>query len=375
MSHVAGAHPTGQPGGPVTTTRPVAGMDRRFQAFAIDRLVEAVVIGVVGLLVWLVVGEVWPTVWACVGAGVVLWLVMAVVLGVSGTSLGKRAVGLRVVHHGTGTPIGVGPALLRSFVLLVSGIPTFGIGLATLAWTAVEDRGRERRGLHDHWASSVVVDERPVVATAGEAVDQAPRHVVNLTAMRLVPAPAAPPVPTPPRSSEHTGSRQSLPTAAPTRPAAPVGPPPGMAAPPAPSSAPPAQPYVPTPPAAAPAPASSGPPPQAAAVRWRAVLDDGQSFVIAGTVLLGRRPEARAGDVAAHVVPLASGDMSVSKTHAKIGPVPDGSLVVMDRGSTNGTLVVRRGTARKLAPGRPATLLDGDEVVLGDRRVTVRREA
>ena len=65
---------------------------------------------------------------------------------VSGTSLGKRAVGLRVVHHGTGTPIGVGAALLRSFALLVSGIPTFGIGLATLAWTAVEDRGRERRG-------------------------------------------------------------------------------------------------------------------------------------------------------------------------------------------------------------------------------------
>ena len=117
------------------------------------------------------------------------WLVLAVMTGVSGSTPGKSAVGLRVVHHGTGTPIGVGPALVRSFVLAAASLPTFGIGLATLAWTAVEDRGRQRRGWHDHLASSVVVDVRPVEEVA-ESVDDSPRHVVNLTAMRLIPAPA-----------------------------------------------------------------------------------------------------------------------------------------------------------------------------------------
>jgi pSer/pThr/pTyr-binding forkhead associated (FHA) protein len=76
----------------------------------------------------------------------------------------------------------------------------------------------------------------------------------------------------------------------------------------------------------------------------------------------------------AHLVPLGSQDMSVSKTHAQVGPAPDGTIVVMDRGSTNGTVLVRQGVSRQLAPGRPATLLDGDRVVFGDRTMVLTRE-
>jgi len=76
----------------------------------------------------------------------------------------------------------------------------------------------------------------------------------------------------------------------------------------------------------------------------------------------------------AHLIPLASADMSVSKTHAQLGPAPDGTLVVMDRGSTNGTVLVRRGVSRQLAPGKPAALLDGDKVVYGDREMVISRE-
>jgi pSer/pThr/pTyr-binding forkhead associated (FHA) protein len=75
------------------------------------------------------------------------------------------------------------------------------------------------------------------------------------------------------------------------------------------------------------------------------------------------------------VVPLPSTDMSLSKTHAQLQVAPDGALVVMDRGSTNGSFVVRQGLSRPLAPGRPSTLLDGDVVRFGDRSMKVSRVA
>lgn len=103
-------------------------------------------------------------------------------------------------------------------------------------------------------------------------------------------------------------------------------------------------------------------------------FDNGEGFVVAGLALVGRRPEPRPGEVVAHLVPLASQDMSVSKTHAQFGPAPDGTIVVVDRGSTNGTTLVRRGVSRQLTPGRPATLLDGDRVVFGDREMVLTRE-
>ncbi|MGZ4447790.1 MAG: FHA domain-containing protein, partial [Nocardioides sp.] len=80
------------------------------------------------------------------------------------------------------------------------------------------------------------------------------------------------------------------------------------------------------------------------------------------------------GEPVRHLVPLRSSDMSVSKTHAQLQVASDGVLVVMDRGSTNGSVVIRQGVSRELAPGKPATLLDGDSVRFGDRTMTVARE-
>ncbi|WP_457192467.1 RDD family protein, partial [Nocardioides sp. P5_E3] len=192
-------------------TYPIAQLERRFAALVIDRLLAWTVIAGVGVATALLVSDdVWTVVGAVAGATVLLWLVLSVVVGLTGMSPGKAVTGLRVVHHGTGTPIGVGPALLRSLVLGVAGLPTFGIGLATLAWTAVEDRSRQRRGWHDHLTNTVVVDVRPVVEVADTAVDDGPRHIVNLTAMRLVPAPPVEQVRTPERT-EHSMRRQPLP--------------------------------------------------------------------------------------------------------------------------------------------------------------------
>jgi pSer/pThr/pTyr-binding forkhead associated (FHA) protein len=65
--------------------------------------------------------------------------------------------------------------------------------------------------------------------------------------------------------------------------------------------------------------------------------------------------------------------MSLSKTHAQLQVVPGGALVVMDRGSTNGSVLVRGGVAKQLEGGRPATLKDGDRVRFGDRQMSVAR--
>ena len=65
--------------------------------------------------------------------------------------------------------------------------------------------------------------------------------------------------------------------------------------------------------------------------------------------------------------------MSLSKTHAQFQVVPDGALVVMDRGSTNGSILIRAGVTKRLVGGKPATLRDGDKVRFGDREMTIAR--
>ena len=113
----------------------------------------------------------------------------------------------------------------------------------------------------------------------------------------------------------------------------------------------------------------TGPP-----ARWRVSFDSGESFVVDGLTLVGRRPEPRSGEAVHQAVALRSEDMSLSKTHAQVQVVADGVLVVMDRGSTNGSVLMRQGVARDLTAGRPTTLLDGDHVRFGDRIMTVARD-
>ena len=107
--------------------------------------------------------------------------------------------------------------------------------------------------------------------------------------------------------------------------------------------------------------------------QWRVSFDTGESFVVAGLALVGRKPEPRPGEAVAHLVALPSHDMSLSKTHAQFQVVPDGALVVMDRGSTNGSVLIRAGVSRPLGARKPATLREGDRVRFGDREMTVAR--
>jgi hypothetical protein len=266
-------------------------------------------------------------------------------------------------------PVGVPRALLRTFMLGVATLPTIGFGAAALAWTAMMDPSGWRRGWHDMRCRSVVVDVRPVPEVEDTEVE-APRQVVNLTAMRLVPA-----SPTPPRRIPTRGPRPPAPPAPEPPPAPTVTPRQGLGWPlvgEAPEGSQPAQPPPPPPP-----PPSDGTRPRptegTGLARWQVAFDTGEQFEVSGLTLVGRRPEPRSGEPVKRLVTLPSDDMSLSKTHAQFQVVPDGALVVMDRGSTNGSILVREGVSKRLAGGKPATLRDGDRVRFGDREMTVAR--
>ncbi len=404
------------------------GLEPRLHAFAVDRLVDlGVPLALGGVLVTTGQGA-GVVVGAVLAAVLVLLLALAGLLGTRGTSPGLALTGLRLVRVDDLAPVGFGPALKRQTVLLLAGVPTFGIGWATLAWTALADPEGQRRGWHDRLADSLVVDPSP--APVAEVAPELPQQIVNLTAMRLAPPEPAPVRARPTRTGPAVPAAGGL--AAPGTPAAPA---PAAASPAAvpPAVAPPAagtgtpavtpaaeapaavrrpgrrragvptsaQPPAPQPPApqvpgpqtpgpadpapaaptsAAPArhdrpdaaPAGSGP---SGASGWTVRLDTGEELPVDGLTLLGRGPQARAGESVSRLVPLQSGDMSVSKTHAQLQLADDGTLVAMDRGSTNGSVVVRRGVPRHLSPGRPTTLLDGDVLRLGDRTLQVSRRA
>jgi len=394
------------------------GLEPRLHAFAADRVVD---LGVPLALGWVLAATgqgAGVVAGAVLAAVLVLLLALAGLLGARGTSPGLALTRLRLVRVGDLAPIGFAPALKRQTVLLLAGAPTFGIGWATLAWTAVSDPEGLRRGWHDQLADSLVVDPSP--APVVEVAPQLPQQIVNLTAMRLAPpepapvrgrpartgpatpaagmsaltpAPAtptpAPATPTPAAAPPATGTgapavtpapavpaavrrpgrrRAGVPTSAqPPAPQAPAAQPPApqAPAPAAPTSATPAQQRRPDPAASASAPSGAS--------GWSVRLDTGEELAVDGLTLLGRGPQARAGESVSRLVPLQSSDMSVSKTHAQLQVADDGTLVVMDRGSTNGSVVVRRGVPRHLSPGRPTTLLDGDVLRLGDRTLEVSR--
>lgn len=278
---------------------PAAGLARRLEAFALDRLLGwgAVVLG------WWVAGAPTPATPAGVLLGVlvltaVVEVALAVPLGLRGVSPGGAARGLRLVHPATADPIGLGPALARAAIAALALLPTAGLGAAALAWSAVTDPGRRRRGWHDRWTGAVLVDER--MATPPEPDDaERPAGLVNLTAARLAPGPE---------------------------------------------------------------------------VRaWRVRFDDGEELRIEGPALVGRRPEGRPGEEVRHLVALA--DPALSKTHLRFHPRPDGVLLLLDRGSTNGSVLLRRGDTLGLEPFRPTRLVAGDVVRVGDQRLAVHRDA
>jgi hypothetical protein len=99
----------------------------------------------------------------------------------------------------------------------------------------------------------------------------------------------------------------------------------------------------------------------------RIVMDDGTQIVVGPLALLGRDPAPLASDHDATLVPIDDPSRSVSKTHLALA-TRDGQVWIVDRHSTNGTMLVGSdGTESALTAGAAGVLLPGTTVRIGAR--------
>ncbi|WP_426593069.1 RDD family protein [Cellulomonas sp. McL0617] len=102
------------------------------------------------------------------------------------------------------------------------------------------------------------------------------------------------------------------------------------------------------------------------------LFDTGLRLEVEGDGLVGRAPDDEPG--LAHLVALDDPDGSISRVHLAFGPERRGNrLWIVDRGSTNGTVLVRPdGSELSLAPGKRARVEAGWTVRFGRRALEVR---
>lgn len=402
---------------------------RRSLAFVFDFLVWVVLqlplwIGAVPLLLKLATGTISPYglvnhpgfVLAAVMAGITVALSLAflivqwVLQARRGLTIGKGFTGLRSVNVRTLEKPGAGAVLLRTLIVGAAGIIPV-IGTAVILASPTFDPQERGRGLHDRAARMWLVDirrglnpydekrmriarktvkaepiperaERPSLATPtrpGARPDYRPGNRISAGVLGVNRAPDGSPAPAGDAPATAPGVIDAAPGAAPSR-RAPL-PDRGVAAVPAEPVAAPADPR-PTPsatpsPEAPPAAAATEAPPPAlapvseapAAPRIGLRFDTGETVAVPGALLVGRDPDpATAPGAEPHR--LLDESRSLSKTHALLVPTADG-VEVVDRGSTNGSALVRAGVETPAVPGVPLHAAVGDTVRLGDRLAEV----
>lgn len=129
---------------------PRSGFWRRFWAVCID----GVLLGIVNTLLLLALHTVGYGVSFVVSAGYFTYFE-----GSSGQTLGKRALGIRVIDYQTGAALGYGRAFMRYLGSIISAICIY-IGYLWMLWDG------EKQTWHDKIATAVVVPVR-AYATAG----------------------------------------------------------------------------------------------------------------------------------------------------------------------------------------------------------------
>jgi uncharacterized RDD family membrane protein YckC len=133
---------------------PRSGFWRRFAAALLDGILLGIVQAIIGVLI--------DSPGAVYGLSTIISYGYYVALegGPRGQTLGKMALGIRVVDFNTGNSIGYARALVRQLVKIVSGIVLL-LGYLWMLWD------REKQCWHDKAANSVVVpvDAYPVPAS------------------------------------------------------------------------------------------------------------------------------------------------------------------------------------------------------------------
>ncbi len=139
------SEPSYQPTGGDGPSGPRAGFWRRFAAAFVDGIILGVVYGIVAVIT----NE--------NTAGGLNLLVSAGYYtyfegGATGQTLGKKALGIRVIDLGGGGAIGYGRGFIRWIGRIVSAIPFF-LGYFWMLWD------KEKQTWHDKFANTVVVPE------------------------------------------------------------------------------------------------------------------------------------------------------------------------------------------------------------------------
>ncbi|WP_438354538.1 RDD family protein [Microbacterium sp. CJ88] len=386
-----------------------ASIGRRVGVYAIDVAVAALIplaLALIAAGVFSAVGRGWSErslavalliAYLVIGALNLAWLLLYTALQGGRGSIGQRALGVQLRDATAGTPIGFWRALLRNVIWALAGSIVVGY------FSPLFDSSGRRQGWHDQVARAIVIDRKATDAAASVVPLAPPAPLAN---PYLPPPAGAPAVPAP-----VPGTR--FPSATPASPA-PVGPPASTSAGFAPADFAPAGSPA-TPPASVPPPASTGmisavpgvtsepsevrsiartsegsveslrtshdsPTSDAgeaddldatragtarpiASLAW----DDGTAMAVFGRTLFGRNPAPEDGAVA---VAVRDETLSLSKTHFEVDGDASGVWVI-DRHSTNGTILVRDGLRQQLAAGTRMPLRSGDRLEFGDRRVSV----
>ncbi|WP_156761687.1 RDD family protein [Microbacterium karelineae] len=265
--------------------------------------------------------------------------------GRRGQTLGKQATRLRTLRATTLRPIGFGRALLRVCVFGLSGVLP-GVGPLLLALSALWDPQRRGRAWHDHVVDTWLIDMLEVDPTDPVAFDAA-RARARVQSVALGAAPEGASVAASPLISRVPLAKRvppSDPQPERLRPEDQAGETVGR-------GHDPSRPEI----------EAASPP--------TLTLDDGTAIVVAGLTLLGRQPAAAPGEIA-HLIPIADGSKSVSKTHIALDSDAHG-LIVTDRGSANGTTIVRGAASSRATPRVPLRVRPGDEIHIGERTLTV----
>lgn len=387
---------------------------RRSLAFLLDILIWVLLqlplwLGAVPLLLKLATGAISPYglvnhpgfVLAAVMASITVALSLAflivqwVLQARRGLTIGKGFTGLRSINVRTLEKPGAGAVLLRALIVGLAGVIPV-IGTAVILASPTFDPQERGRGLHDRAARMWLVDIRRGLNPYDEKRMRIARKTVKAEPVPERPERPSLATPTRPgaRPDYRPGNRISAgvlgvnrgPDGRPaaTEDAAASAAPgvidaaPGLATPrvaPAPTPAP-AREAAPAPapelapaPAREAAPAPAPEPAPAPSPRWGLRFDTGETVAVTGPLLIGRDPDP-ASAPGAEPHRLLDESRSLSKTHAILTPTAHG-LEVVDRGSTNGSAVVRAGVETAAVAGVALAAAVGDTVRLGDRLAEV----
>ncbi|HEU4546413.1 MAG TPA: RDD family protein [Microlunatus sp.] len=317
------------------------------------------------------------------GWGVLVWAQRAT----RAAGPGMRLDSLQVVGLSDGRPLGWGRVLLRALVF--AGLTVTVVGL--VAMLIVLTRHPRRQGWHDLAANAVVIKERPLAPPRPKAVvARAARPMAGASgsaapaAKKSQPRPPAAtdkpatktstqPIPVsggPGESSEAeetvvvagaeggqgtavTGSAGGAATTDQSQAADETD---GAGAS-----------------GAGSADAAGEPEEPVVLAEWMLRLDDGRNVAVEGLVLLGRNPQPRVGEEDATLIKVSDETRTVSKSHLAVGVDVTG-LYVMDRGSTNGTMVTAPdGGQRPCPPGDLVDVPGGSVISFGDHWLEVYR--